>query len=111
MQVILLPEVIDYFSNLAIILYEKGYFSFEETALNYVLELYDDIIATLPIRLHKPAPNYFDRYGENMKYAVFNKNKHTTWYVFFKIYNKNGEKIFLVRYVANNHTVAHHIIN
>ena len=109
MQVILLPEVIDYFKDLAIILYEKGYFSFGETALNYVIELYDDIVVTLPTRLHRPAPKYFDRYGKNMKYAVFNKSKHTAWYVFFKTYDKNGEKILLVRYVANNHTIAHHL--
>jgi hypothetical protein len=109
MQVILLPEVLIYLENLSIILYEKGYFSFEETSLKYVLELYDDIIITLPILAHKPAPDYFDQFGKNMKYASFKKNKHTTWYAFFTTYKVEEEIIYLVRYIANNHTVAQYL--
>lgn len=111
MHVILLPEVLEYLENLAVTLYEKGYFSFEETALKYITGLYDDIITTLPTRLHKPAPKYFDKYGKNMKYAVFKKSRNTLWYVFFKTYEKNGEKFFLIRYIGNNYTVAQHIYN
>ena len=109
MQIILLPEVIDYLEELSIILYEKGYFSFENTALKYVTELYDDMVATLPNRIHKPAPPYFDRYGKGMYYAVFKKNRNTSWYVFFKISRNNKEEIFKIRYIANNHTVAQHL--
>jgi hypothetical protein len=109
MKVILLPEVIEYLEDLSVILYEKKYFSFDTTAFDYVLELYDDIVLTLPIRLHKSAPNYFDRYGKNMHYATFRKNKQTTWYAFFTKYNENGETIYLVRYIANNHTIAQHL--
>ena len=109
MQVIIFPNVLEYFGNLVTILYEKGYFGFEETALEYVTELYDDIITTLPVRPHRPAPPYFDRYGKNMEYAVFIKNKHTTWYVFFRVYQKNEEDIYQVRYIANNHTIAQHL--
>jgi len=71
MQVILLPEVLDYLENLSEILYEKGYFSFEETSLKYVVGLYDDIVSHLPIKPHKPAPKQFDKYGKGMKYAAF----------------------------------------
>jgi hypothetical protein len=106
MQVILLPEVLQYFENLVIILYEKGYFGFEETALKYVTELYDNIIMNLPAKLHKPAPKYFDKYGKDMEYAIFKKNKHTSWYVFFRVYQTNEENIYQVRYIANNHTIA-----
>ena len=88
---------------------KRDIFSFEDTALNYVLELYDDIILTLPSRPHKPAPNYFDRYEKNMKYASFPKNKHTTWYVFFTTYWQNGEEIYLIRFIANNHTIAQYL--
>jgi len=109
MQVILLPKVLEYLERLAEILYEKGYFSFEETALKYVVELYDDIILTLPTRLHSPAPKYFDRYGKGMKYAVFKKSKHTHWYVFFTTYSKNGQLFYLIRYIANNHLIAQHL--
>ena len=109
MQVILLPEVLEYFDNLVVILYKKNYFGFEESARKYILELYDDIIITLPVRVHKPAPEYFDKYGKRMKYAAFKKNRSTTWYVFFTTYNENEEIVYLVRYVANNHTIAQYL--
>ena len=58
---------------------------------------------------YKDAPEYFEKYGKNMKYAGFTKNKRTTWYVFFTKYWENDEEIYLVRYIANNHTVAQHL--
>jgi hypothetical protein len=109
MQVILLPKVLRYLEDLAEILYEKGYFSFEETSLTYVLALYDDIVSNLPAKQHKPAPNHFDVYGKNMKYAAFRKNKHTTWYAFFKTYEENGQIFYLVRYISNNHVIAQYL--
>jgi len=109
MQVIILPKVLEYFNDLVTILYEGEYFGFEETALKYVTELYDEIIATLPMRPCKPAPKYFDKYGKNMEYAGFRKNKRTIWYVFFTTYLENGEEIYLIRYIANNHTIAQYL--
>ena len=106
MKVLVIPEVAQYVESLIPVLYEKGYFVFKETAKKYMDDLYDDILTTLPIRLHKPAPKYFDKYGKDMEYAVFKKNKRTTWYVFFRIYQNYGEDIYQVRYIANNHTVA-----
>jgi len=106
MSVILLPEVQEYMKELQIILYEKDYFRFEEAAQRYTDELLDDILETLPDRLSKPAPEYFNKYGTCMEYASFKKNKRTTWYVFFEIYEDTGEIIYLVRFIANNHTVA-----
>ena len=109
MTVEFLPEVVDFFEKLALILYEKGYFGDYEWSWKYVEELNDDIKINLPIRHHKPAPKYFDKYGKSMKYAAFKKNRRTTWYAFFKTYSKDGKTILLVRYIANNHTVAQHI--
>ena len=111
MSVKFIPEVLDYFEELMIILYEKGYFSLEDSAQKYVIDLVSDIKVNLPIRSHKPAPIYFERYGKNMKYAGFKKNKRTTWYAFFNTYKdeNTGENIYLVRYIANNHTVAQHL--
>ena len=109
MNVIVIPEVLEYIESLIPLLYEKGYFIFEETAQKYVDELYDDIQVTLPTRVHKPAPKYFDKYGKNMEYAGFKKNKHTIWYVFFTTYWENGEEFYLVRYIANNHTIAQYL--
>jgi len=109
MNVIFLPKVREYAKRLIRILYEKGYFGFEENAQKYVEDLIFDIEITLPIRVHEPAPKYFDKYGKSMKYASFRKNKSTTWYAFFTTYKVNDEPIYLVRYIANNHIVAQYL--
>ena len=79
MKVQFTPEVQVYFQKLSQILFEKGYFSFRDTAKKYVKELFDDIEENLPKRLHKPAPPYYDKYGKNLYYAVFKKtDQHIT---------------------------------
>ena len=109
MKVLALPEVQQYLQSLKKILFENEYFGFESSAQKYVDDLFEHIKTTLPICSHKPAPKYFDKYGKNMKYAVFNKNKRTSWYAFFKTYRKNGETFYLIRYIGNNHTVAQYL--
>ena len=109
MNVMFLPEVREYYGYLEDILYDKGYFGFKESSRSYVKELIYDIKTTLPIRLHKPAPAYFNKYGKNLYYAMFPKNKNTQWYVFFTTYKEYGEIIYLVCYIANNHTVAQYL--
>ena len=109
MKVVAIAEVRNYLQDLAVILYEKEYFGFEDSARKYVIELFEDIKTTLPILPSKPAPEHFEKYGKNMEYVVFRKNKHTQWYVFFRVYKKNGEDIYQVRYIANNHTVAQYL--
>jgi hypothetical protein len=105
-RVLSMPHVIDYLNGLVDILYEKNYFSFEDTAVEYVVELFEDITANLPVKISRPAPKHFERFGKNMEYAAFKKNKHTTWYVFFDTYKDNEETVFLVRHIENNHTAA-----
>jgi len=109
MKVIVLPKVLDYFEELVIILYEKEYFSFLDTSQKYIDELFDEIKEFLPTRVHKSAPIYFDKYGKDMEYAVFKKSKRTSWYVFFRTYRENGEDVYQVRYIANNHLIAQHL--
>jgi len=109
MRVIILPDVREYMKKLQIILYEKNYFGFEETAQKYTDGLIDDIENNLPIKQHNPAPKYFDKYGKGLYYASFNKNKQTTWYAFFNKYEANKEIIYLIRYIANNHTAAQYL--
>ena len=109
MNVIFIPDVLVYFEDLVFILYYKKYFSFLEASKRYTEELLDDILNTLPERMHKPAPAYFDKYGKDMEYASCKKNKRTTWYVFFEIYEDTGEIVYLIRYIANNHTVAQYL--
>jgi hypothetical protein len=109
MKIVALPKVQQYLESLKKILFEEEYFGFEESAIKYVNDLFDDISTTLPIRPHKPAPKYFDKYGKNMEYAFFRKNKNTSWYVFFRIYKINEEEVYQIRYIANNHTIAQYL--
>lgn len=106
MKVLALPEVRLYLQELTRVLYTQDYFGFEESAVKYVEELFNDIRTTLPSRSKRSAPAYFDRYGKKMYYAVFRKNKNTQWYVFFTIYADKDELIYLVRYISNNHMIA-----
>jgi hypothetical protein len=109
MNVLFIPEIDDYFDELEDILYDKGYYSFKESAKQYVDDLIFDIRNILSVKRHKPAPKYYDKYGKDMFYAAFPKNKRTTWYAFFTKYEENGKIIYLVRYISNNHTEAHHL--
>ena len=109
MMVFFLPEVRQYLRELVEILYEKGYFGFEESAIRYVRELIFDIRDTLPTRPAKKAPPRFNRYGEHLYYATFRKSKATQWYVFFTRYRVNGEIHYLVRYISNNHMISQYL--
>ena len=107
MRVLVSPEVRSYLYELSLLLYEKDYFGFLESAERYVEELFTDITTTLPYRLKRPAPPYFQRYGKKLLYATFTKNKTTQWYVFFNVDLENNEIVYLVRYISINHMIAH----
>lgn len=109
MKVLFLPEVRQYMKEIMQALYDKEYFGQRESAERYVEELLYDITTTLHLRVKKPAPAYFERYGQKMLYAVFRKNRSTQWYVFFNVYRDGGETVYLVRYIANNHVIAHRL--
>ena len=109
MKVSAIPEVIEYLEGLTTILYEMGYFDYEEYAHRYVDDLIDDININLPLKLSKPAPEHFKKYGSNLRYASFKKNRQTTWYVFFEIYKENEDVIYLIKHVENNHTAARYL--
>jgi hypothetical protein len=91
------------------ILYEKEYFGFEDSALQYVRELIFEIRDTLPKCKKKPAPTYFNRFGKNLYYCRFRKNKATQWFVFFTTYSVNREDVYLVQYLSNNHIVSKYL--
>lgn len=105
MTIIFAASVREYLREVSEILYEKDYFGFAENAIEYIDSLTLDIYQTLPNRLHKPAPRYFDKYGKELLYAVFKKNDNTQWYVFFNY----EDDIFLIRYIGNNHTCAQYL--
>lgn len=109
MKVLFLPEIRQYFQELEDVLFEKEYFAFEESAINYVRELITDIEQTLPRRVSKKAPPYFNRYGRGMRYAMFRKSKNTQWYVFFTTHSVDGDEVYVVRYISNNHVIARYL--
>jgi hypothetical protein len=109
MKVVFLPEVMDYFLELTDVLYDMGYFSFIESAIKYSDILFEDIKNNLPVKHKKEAPEYFNKYGKKMSYAIFRKNKNTSWYVFFNIYNTKEETIYLVRFISNNHMISQYL--
>ncbi|MCL2028549.1 MAG: hypothetical protein FWG79_08720 [Bacteroidales bacterium] len=109
MKVVVTAAVYEFLENLVITLYKQEYFGFEEDARKYVDELYDDITQTLPTRLKKPAPQHYDKYGSGLYYVIFKKSKRTSWYAFFRIYQKDGERYYQVRHIGNNHTEAQHL--
>ena len=109
MRVLIKPVIREIFFELVIILYDKGYFSYEEDAIDYVNELLTEIKTNLPKMRHKSAPKYYERYGKNLYYATIRTNKHTHWYPFFSKYEEDGETIYMVCYIGNNHTEAHRL--
>jgi len=106
MEIIYSKKVRTHFEILIPKLHELGYFSFEETARKYVDEIFIEIEKQLPTQRHRSAPERFEKYGKGMKYIVIRKNKRTHWYIFFITALKDGEIIYKVRYIANNHTIA-----
>ena len=109
MKVLIEPTIREFFLELVITLTEKGYFNYEEDAIDYVNELFMEIKTNLPKMKHKPAPRYYEKYGKDLYYATIRKNKRTHWYPFFSKYVENGETIYTVSYIGNNHTEAHHL--
>lgn len=109
MKVLFSPKVRFYFQDLTDVLFEKEYFGFEESAVLYVRKLIMEIEETLPICYKKVAPAYFNRYGKDMYYSIFWKSKTTQWYAFFTIHQLNGETIYFVRYISNNHMIAQYL--
>lgn len=112
-NVIALPEVRFNLSDLIRILYEKQYFSFEDNAIEYVTDLVFEIKKDLPFKTRKPAPPFFSRYGKDMYYSGFRKNRETIWYVFYTIHYDEmfDTETFLIRYISNNHVIARYLLS
>ncbi len=109
MTITFLPEVRLYIAELSHILYYNNYFGSNDSAKKYVRELWADILADMPNLPKKTAPPSFNRFGMNMNYVSFRKNKHTCWYVFFDEYEVNGEIVFQIRHITNNHVIAQYL--
>ncbi len=94
---ILQQNVREYLDNLIQILFENDYFGFEESAQIYVSKIYDFIEHELINFPYKITPEKLSHFGQ--KYAFYNANNRTTWYIFFEIKDSR----LLITYLTNNH--------
>lgn len=99
------PIVIEYFYHLLDILLEKEYFSFEDTAINYVDEIHNFVRTKIHTAPKRTAPARFHKYGKNLKYTTYKKSKRTTWYIFFT----QKDNRYIIKHITNNHVSAQHI--
>lgn len=97
-KVIVKKEALLYLDELFTILVEKEYFSFVESALEYVNRLYDFICNDLPHLPHHETPEELKRYGNY--YVKIKSTKRTMWYIFFD----KSDNRYLVEFITNNHT-------
>lgn len=86
-------------------LVERGYFSEEDYAVNYIRDLVTYFQLNLNHLSAFDAPEYFSRYGNNLKYALYRKSRRTTWYAFFR---ETPEALVIV-FLGNNHLIGHHL--
>jgi hypothetical protein len=94
-----------YLDGLIDILIEKGYFSFYESSLSYIEDIKNYIVSNIQSQPKYKAPPRFSKYGKNMYYITYKRNRQTTWYIFFTIHGKDN---FLIRYITNNHVSGQH---
>ena len=81
----------------------------KEAAIDYSEKLFRDIHANLHRKVKKGAPAYFKRYGTDIFYSSFKRSKHTVWYVFYSVHSIDGETVYLVRHLTNNHIIARYL--
>lgn len=89
-------------------LVEKGYFSEEDYAVNYVREIIMYFQWNMNSLIEHDAPDYFKKYcvaQKSLKYVTFRKSARTTWYAFFE----EDDTTKTIVYVANNHLIGHHL--
>ena len=104
-EIVYAKEVEQFLDELLIILFEKGYFGFPDSAKSYVDKLLDYVKRNIGILPGRDAPKYFSRYAKNMKYIIYRANQSTEWYVFYQQYGT----IFLIRHITNNHVAAQYL--
>ena len=87
-------------------LVEKNYFSDEDYAVSYLIDIVRFFQLNIDHMVVKPAPAYFKRYcvmTSDLKYVSYRKSRHTTWYAFFEEY----DDFISIVYLNNNHVIGH----
>jgi hypothetical protein len=83
----------------------NDYFGFRDDAKKYVEALAHEINSSIDKKSKKKAPEYFSKYGDNLYYVSYRKNKNTQWYIFFNIREDN----YYIEYIGNNHTCSQYL--
>ena len=98
-------SVNSYFDELITTLFWQDYFSFIDSAFQYVADMKDYIEKNIAILPKYPAPPYFSKYHAGMQYVIYKPNNRTTWYFFFL---QESDR-YLIYYVTNNHFEGQYI--
>ena len=93
-------DVLLFLDELMDILIDKEYFSFYEYSAQYIEDLVLFVKNSIALRYHKKAPVYFSKYGDELFYITYQRNKQTTWYILFQ----KTERHYFIRHITSNHT-------
>jgi hypothetical protein len=100
-------NVLLFLDELTDILIDKGYFSFYEYSVKYVENLVCYVKEYIDLLPHRKTPDYFSKYGDNLFYITYKKNKRTTWYILFQ----KTKQYYFIRHITNNHTDEYQYFN
>ena len=99
--------MLDQLSESVQTLVEKNYFSDEDYAISYLVDVVRFFQLNIDHLVVRDAPTCFKRYcviTNKVKYVSYrNKNRNTTWYAFFEEYDDT----ISVVYLNNNHIIGH----
>lgn len=104
-KIIISRSVEDFLKSLVLTLYHEEYFSFVESAEEYVNRIYDGIYTGLPQSTHHQTPPELTKYGNY--YVKLKGSKRTMWYVFF---DKSGNR-YIIEFITNSHTPQSTFLN
>ncbi|MBR3648216.1 MAG: hypothetical protein IKN59_07510 [Paludibacteraceae bacterium] len=91
--------------ELSFLLVNNGYFGSMEYATAYIDEIIDHFSSPTAFVTSKKAPAYFNKYGDNIYYAIYHRNNRLSWYAFYE----ENETSFIIRLIANNYAIGHHL--
>jgi len=94
-KVRLVPELAYQLNDLIDVLFVAEYFSFKQSAIEYVTDI-ENFIYAIPSLKHKLCKN--KKYGT--WYCKYKRNHQTTWYIIFD----KEDDLYLIKYITNNHT-------
>jgi len=93
-------NVLLFLDELIDILIEKEYFSYYESSVQYIEDLVYYVEKNISLLHHKKAPVYFSKYGSELFYITYQRNKQTTWYILFQ----KSKQSYFIRHIINNHS-------